>query len=175
MLISQPPYTRPHGSWEATYSGSQAVIVMEIAAPNSTVARWTTSSVSPNAEIAKALATCKNCINDGIVSRQDSDIDSWGIWQWEPYFNCCVYSNTYLYLLKGDLQIGMTFFPPRIGFGAKQMLLFNSESWKPLFWLHARQNTVDFTIFLIWFQVPHLPTAVTGSPTGVEFKLFHIC
>ena len=40
-------YTRPHGS-------SQAVIVMEIAAPNGTIAR-TVSSVSPHAEFTKAL------------------------------------------------------------------------------------------------------------------------
>ena len=40
-----------------SYSGSQAVIIMEIAAPNGAVVRKTASSVSPHAEFAKALHT----------------------------------------------------------------------------------------------------------------------
>ena len=45
--------------------------------------------------------TCKNWINGGKESREDSDIEFWGVWQWEPYLNCCVYSNKCIYLLKG--------------------------------------------------------------------------
>ena len=29
--------------------------------------------------------------------------------------------------------------------------------------------------FTVWLHEPHLPAAVTGFPTGVEFKPFNIC
>ena len=75
--------------------------------------------------------TCKKCINHGIESRDNSNIDFWGVWQLKPYLNCNVYSNTYIYLLKirfANSKKWVCLFPPRSVFGTKQMLLFNSES-----------------------------------------------
>ena len=45
---------------------------------------------------------------------------------------------------------------------------------KPCF--DSTQGKIKFLIFFaILFWVPHVPAAVMGSPTGVEFKLFEIC
>ena len=41
--------------------------------------------------------------------------------------------------------------------------------------LTPHKAKLNFLIFAIQFWVPNIPAAVTGSPTGVEFKLFEIC
>jgi len=45
---------------------------------------------------------------------------------------------------------------------------------KPL--LDSIQDKIELRKFYaICLHVPYLPAAVTGFPTGVEFKLFNIC
>ena len=48
---------------------------MEIVATNGVAARRASSSVSLHAEIVKAFNAVKNCIYDGVESREDSDVD----------------------------------------------------------------------------------------------------
>jgi len=65
-------------------------------------------------------------------------------------------------------------FPPRSGFGAKQMVFSESDHEKQL--LYSTQDKIKLLkVVAIWLHVPYLPVAVTGFPTGVEFKLFNVC
>ena len=63
----------------------------------------------------------------------------------------------------------MAFYPPRSSFVQNKCFYSIQNREKPPI-LTPHKAKVDFSIFPIWFQVPHIPAAVTGFP---EFKLFH--
>lgn len=72
----------------------------------------------------------------------------------------------------------MAVFPSRSGFGAKEMLITDSESSKTLGLTPPKQLKAEFkcsNFSRIRFRVLQLSAAITGCPTGVEFKLFVRC